>query len=107
MNVSVHAHIHMIEIMYKFGLIKECLKTLFKSHSMGLSFLFYGKRIFAIYLFLYSSMLHLNASFIKFKLFQIKFKLPKCESERAQKIVFKLNKFIANNYKKNIINLPI
>ena len=40
--MSVHAHIHMIEIMYKVGLIKECLKYLFKSHSMGLYFPLYG-----------------------------------------------------------------
>ncbi len=40
--MGVHAHIHMIEIMYKVGLIKECLKTLFKSHSMGLYFPLYG-----------------------------------------------------------------
>jgi hypothetical protein len=32
----------MIEIMYKVGLKKECLKYLFKSHSMGLYFPLYG-----------------------------------------------------------------
>ena len=41
--MSVHAHIHMIEIMFKVGLIKECLKYLFKSHSMGLYFPLYGR----------------------------------------------------------------
>ncbi len=40
--MSVHAHIRMIEIMYKVGLIKECLKYLFLSHSIGLYFPFYG-----------------------------------------------------------------
>ena len=40
--MGVHAHIHMIEIMYKVGLIKECLKYLLISLSMGLYLLPYG-----------------------------------------------------------------
>ena len=41
--MSVHAHIRMIEIMYKVGLKKECLKNSFLSHSMGLFRFRYGK----------------------------------------------------------------
>ena len=40
--MSVHAHIRMIEIMYKVGLIKECLKYLLISLSIGLYLLPYG-----------------------------------------------------------------
>ena len=45
MNVSVHAHIHVIEIMYKVGLIKECLKILFFKLFDGPIFFSYGKKL--------------------------------------------------------------